>query len=268
MTTRDETRNGQDAKIVSLNSTMPRENRFSAISAVEAYWKEIRASRPVPFRSEVDPRRIEDALEYAFILERIAPGIARFRLAGMHLSDLMGMEVRGMPLTAMFMPEARRPVSDTLERVFSGPAAATLTMAGQRGTGRPPLDARLILLPLRSDMGDITRVLGCLVSEGPIGRAPRRFELRQTQISPIVIRDDDGERTGESPRAGSRGVVRRSESDPTPEGRGGNGVRGMAERFTPYRRSEPLRRPDVPTGATCVKRDGRPSLYVVEGGAD
>ncbi|MDT0683914.1 PAS domain-containing protein [Roseicyclus sp. F158] len=265
--TRDETRNGQDAKIVSLSSMMPRENRFSAISAVEAYWREIRASRPVPFRSEIDPRRIEDALEYAFILERIAPGIARFRLAGMHLSDLMGMEVRGMPLTAMFMPEARRPVSDTLERVFTGPAAATLTMAGQRGPGRPQLDARLLLLPLRSDMGDITRVLGCLVSEGPLGRAPRRFELRQTQISPIVMRDD-GDRTGGSPPVAPRATAQGRVSDATPERPGRKSVRGMAEGFMPYRRSESLRRPDVPSGATRVERDGRPSLYVVEGGAD
>ena len=60
----------------------------------------------MPRRAEIDPRGIENALEYAFILERIAPGMARIRLAGIHLSDLMGMEVRGMPLTS-FIDAAR-----------------------------------------------------------------------------------------------------------------------------------------------------------------
>ena len=63
--------------------------------------------RAVPMRSDVDPRGIERSLEHAFILERIAPQMARFRLAGMHLTDLMGMEVRGMPTTALFAPAAR-----------------------------------------------------------------------------------------------------------------------------------------------------------------
>ena len=37
----------------------------------------------------------------------MAPSVARFRLAGAHLSELMGMEVRGMPMTALFLPDAR-----------------------------------------------------------------------------------------------------------------------------------------------------------------
>jgi hypothetical protein len=32
-------------------------------------------------------------------------------------------------------------------------------------------------LPLRDDMGDITRAVGCLVTEGHIGRTPRRFTV-------------------------------------------------------------------------------------------
>ncbi|MCB2111761.1 MAG: PAS domain-containing protein, partial [Rhodobacteraceae bacterium] len=69
--------------------------RFHSISVVRAYWEALRAGREVPYRSEIDPRGIESALEHTFVLERIAPRIARFRLAGVHLCDLMGMEVRG-----------------------------------------------------------------------------------------------------------------------------------------------------------------------------
>lgn len=180
----DSNLHGHD-NVVSLMKVM-KDVRFPMMSQVETYWNGLRGTRTVPARSEVDPRRIEDALEYAFILERIAPGIARFRLAGMHLNDLMGMEVRGMPLTAFFMPDARAGVSDTLESMFSKPATARLQLAGDRGFGKPPLDAELMLLPLKSDFGDVNRALGCLATLGPIGRVPRRFSVKETRISNIV----------------------------------------------------------------------------------
>lgn len=160
--------------------------RFPVLQNVESYWDSLRGERPVPDRSELDPRRIQPALSCAFILERLAPGVARFRLAGTHLNDLMGMEVRGMPLTSFFLPESRRRVSAALEQVFDHPAKAWITLAGDRGIGKPPLDACLLLLPLRSDAGDVTRALGCLSTLGPVGRTPRRFDVRSTVVSPIL----------------------------------------------------------------------------------
>ena len=139
------------------------ETGFTPLSQVEAYWEALRGTRLMPSRSEIDPRGIEQALEYAFIVERIAPGIARLRIAGSHLSDLMGMEVRGMPLTAFITPASRRQLSDTLEEVFETPATCTIMLHSEKGPGMPPLDARLILMPLKSDLGDVSRILGALV---------------------------------------------------------------------------------------------------------
>ncbi|MDE1130590.1 MAG: PAS domain-containing protein, partial [Ascidiaceihabitans sp.] len=81
---------------------------FSALSQVESYWEALRGSRLVPKRSEIDPRGIEYALEYTFVLERIAIGMARFRIAGSHLCNIMGMEVRGMPLSSFITPSGRK----------------------------------------------------------------------------------------------------------------------------------------------------------------
>lgn len=159
--------------------------KFPAMSEVRAYWEALRDGRLVPMRSEIDPRGIERALEYAFILERVAPQVARFRLAGMHLTDLMGMEVRGMPMTSFFTPAARPTVAAAMEQVFSGPAIAELALAAETGFGKPALEARLLILPLQSDLGDISRALGCLVADGHIGRAPRRFEIVETIITAI-----------------------------------------------------------------------------------
>lgn len=162
-----------------------REPGFRALRQVDAYWQALRRGRDMPTRSDIDPRGIEDALEYAFILERIAPGLARLRIAGAHLSDVMGMEVRGMPISAFVAPVGRRGFCETLEQVMAGPATARLTMQAEHGIGKPPLAARMLLLPLRSDFGEITRVLGCFESDGAIGRAPRRFNILGTELVEI-----------------------------------------------------------------------------------
>lgn len=158
------------------------ENRFRSLIEVEAYWEGLRVGCDLPRRADIDPRGIENALEYAFVLERIAPGLARLRIAGMHLNDLMGMEVRGMPISAMLPPCERAGFSRTLEAAMSTPAVARLTLSAETGIGKPPLEGRMLLLPLLSDMGEITRVLGCFETVGQLGRAPRRFNVAQTDL--------------------------------------------------------------------------------------
>ena len=171
--------------VIAMSNYQP-DTGYTAISQVEAYWEALRGERLMPKRAEINPRGIEQALEYAFIVERIAPGIARLRIAGSHLSDLMGMEVRGMPLTSLFAPGVRRQISDTLEEVFETPAVVHLRLTSEAGSGRPPVEGRMVLLPLKSDLGDVSRILGCLVSHGELGYTPRRFDIQQSQLRPIV----------------------------------------------------------------------------------
>lgn len=167
-------------------SAFLQDNRHPAIREVEGYWQALRAGRLVPRRSEVDPRGIERALEFAFILERIAPGLARMRIAGSHLSELMGMEVRGMPLSAFFTPDGRAICGEVLEQVFDTPAVAELKLEAERGMGKPAVEAKMLLLPLKSDLGDITRALGVLSTQGEIGRTPRRFDVMGQRISKLL----------------------------------------------------------------------------------
>jgi len=179
-----------EGKVVSLFTRKPPAT-FGAVREVEAYWEALRGTRPMPARAEIDPRGIAGALEFAFLLERIAPGAGRIRLAGTHLSDLMGMEVRGMPLTAVFQPSARQTVADALEQVLQRPSVMVLAIEGERGIGRGKLIGQMLLCPLKSDLGDPSRVLGCLQTEGPIGRAPRRFDV--TGSSERLIRAEESE---------------------------------------------------------------------------
>ncbi len=158
---------------------------LSPIRQAEAYWTALLTGEGVPMRSQIDPRGLENILEYTFILERIAPGLARFRLAGSHLNNLAGMEVRGMPLTAFFEPSARDDVKSILDQVLTGPAVAELGLLSKGKLGRTSLQARMILLPLKSDLGDVSRILGVMVSDGTIGATPRRFIVSDRRVNTI-----------------------------------------------------------------------------------
>ncbi|SFS55736.1 PAS domain-containing protein [Sulfitobacter marinus] len=182
--------------IVKLND-FHAHHSFSAIAQVEAYWEGLRQDRLLPKRSDIDPRGIEAALEYAFILERVAPGVARMRIAGSHLSDLMGMEVRGMPITAFLSTESRRRFSDTLEELFSTPAVGTLALRNETGAA----EGRMVLLPLKSDMGDVTRMLGCFVTKGDIAADPCRFNIEDIQVRPLMAQQPVFDRAPQPPVA-------------------------------------------------------------------
>jgi hypothetical protein len=153
---------------------------------VEAYWELLRDGRLVPDRSEVDPRGFPGALAQSFLLERIAPGLARIRVTGRHLCDLMGIDMQGLPLTSLFVPEARLAIIEVLSAVFEEPAVARARLSSAGGIGRRALDARLLILPLRDDQGDVTRAIGCLVADGPIGRTPRRFVVNEFQSQTLI----------------------------------------------------------------------------------
>ena len=150
-----------------------------------AYWQTLRQNGDVPRRSDVDPLGIEPMLSNAFIVERLAPGLARLRIAGAHLSDLMGMEVRGMPLSALFTTDCRDRLADELVQVFDGPATLQLSLRAPTIPGLRPLSGTMILLPLRSDLGDISRALGCLVTSGEIGPTPRRFSIARSEAAHV-----------------------------------------------------------------------------------
>ncbi len=154
---------------------------LSPIRQAEAYWHALKTGSDVPKRSQIDPRGLENVLEYAFIVERIAPGIARFRLAGRHLRDLAGMEVRGMPMTCFFTPDGRDQVSGVLEHMFDTPCVAELNLTGEGKRG-PGLEARMILLPLAGELGVVNRALGVLIADGQIGAQPNRFDIARTSL--------------------------------------------------------------------------------------
>lgn len=148
---------------------------------IRAYWQALRGDAPFPRRDQIDPRGIAGALDQSFLIERIGPGIAKFRLAGMRMSELMGMDLRGMPISALIAPPDRDRFARALEPVFATPSILDARMEAERGLGRPALSARMLILPLADRNGQPVLALGCLaLGDGPVGRSPRRFAIAST----------------------------------------------------------------------------------------
>ncbi|MDE3029898.1 MAG: PAS domain-containing protein, partial [Paracoccaceae bacterium] len=105
---------------------------------------------------------------------------------GMHLCDLMGMEVRGMPISALFEVSARPALSEHLEAVFSTPEVVEFGVIAEGGARSEALSGQMILLPLLDSAGLGTHALGCIDVEGTIGQHPRRLLITGTRRQAIL----------------------------------------------------------------------------------
>lgn len=148
------------------------------IDSLKQYWEKLRAGRSAPYRSEIDPRQFEHALENVFILEVIGAQDIRVRLAGMRLCDMMGMEVRGMAPSAFMMPEDRNRLDTAILDVINNTTVVEFTLEAIDFNGKIET-AYLLLMPLRSDFGEITRILGCISDTQNSYEAPVRFRITQ-----------------------------------------------------------------------------------------
>ena len=159
---------------------------------LEAYWQTLRHAQRLPARSDIAPDRIDHVLPHTFILQRVAPGVSRFRVAGQRLHELLKLDARGMPLGALFAPSARDQLQELVEAAFSEPAIIALPLVSEPTLMRPQITGTMLLLPMRDHENKSTRLLGALVTEAATGNRPRRFvidpsrSLRHETVGPKV----------------------------------------------------------------------------------
>lgn len=149
----------------------------TALVNLEAYWNTLSPDGRIPRRTDLDPARLGELIEDAMIVERVAPGVARIRVAGQRIAALVGSEPRGMPLSVLFEGADRGRLATQVEIAFKMPSVVELPLEGVRGLGRPALSGRLLLLPMRDEFDRVSRCLGALVADGRLGRSPRQFRL-------------------------------------------------------------------------------------------
>lgn len=154
---------------------------------LRAYWDSLRQGDDLPDRDDFDPRAIAGLLEHCLLLERIAPGQARIRLAGMQVNSLMGHDLRGMPLFTLITPAMRERFRPMVEAVFARPAIVTLRLQSERGLLRGTMGAQMALMPMRGRHGHIDRALAIMATQAEPFRLPRRFDLSDARMEPITL---------------------------------------------------------------------------------
>ena len=187
------------------------------LSRLESYWRDIRGAALVPARSDIDPVQIDDLLPDCFIVERVAPSVLRLRVAGSRMGEALGMDVRGMPLSALFLPEGREALARHAATAFDGPRIVEFPVRSPGRTGRDALEGRMILLPLADRDGRVTRAMGAMVWSGEMGTGGgRRFTVpegpvRNEDPGAPVIAVDGGEQR-------ARPVMPPADAGPRPAG--------------------------------------------------
>lgn len=182
--------------------------RSNIIGRVHAYWDGLRRNGALPQRADIDPRALPGCLANSFLIERVSAGISRFRLAGAVLSEVMGMDVRGMPFLALIEPAERTRMAERMEQMYQDPSILELVLESD---GNVRLGARVVLLPVQSVHG-VDMALGCFQSDGLFGNAPRRFRtvralterILDSQAQPAGFAEPAAAFTGPTKRPGLR----------------------------------------------------------------
>lgn len=151
------------------------------------YWTELRAGRPMPLRTQIDPASLASILPDLFILEAEADGDHRLRLAGTRVCTLFGRELRGTPFSRLWRRDQHRQTARTARRVLEEArpmslAAAATTLHDDR------LRFDIPLFPLADPDGQPTRLLGAMDMIGlQMSEAALPISvLEQTGLSVIV----------------------------------------------------------------------------------
>ena len=159
---------------------------MTMIQTLRSHWENLRVNGELPFRADIDPRQIPDVLDSLFIFERLNPQDVRVRIAGLTLCEMMGMEVRGQSPMTFFNKHTRDRFAAVVADVMNRPTIARLGLDTNDKMNNTA-QAEMILLPLRSDFGDVSRVIGCITGPANGFTAPIRFHVRTVDMETLNI---------------------------------------------------------------------------------
>ena len=157
---------------------------MTILQTLRSHWESLRNDGDLPLRSDIDPRQIPDVLDSLFIFERLNPSDVRVRIAGLTLCEMMGMEVRGQSPMAFFDKSTRQRFEAVITEVMTRPTIAYLGLDIVDKMGNEAR-AGMILLPLRGDFGDVSRIIGCITAPADGFAAPMRFHVRSVDMEAV-----------------------------------------------------------------------------------
>jgi hypothetical protein len=127
------------------------------------YWNRLRAGRPAPLRTEIEPADIKTLLGDTFILESDLRGDAVFRLAGTRLCAIYGRELKGFAFSSLWQAKDSRLITRLVHSVFEDKSVLVVTYDGITQE-RLSVSMELLLLPLDGNSQN-RRALGIVSSE-------------------------------------------------------------------------------------------------------
>ena len=153
--------------VIELSQYRDRDH-FPALRTLGNYWNNLEDGG-VPYRSDLDPRGLSDALRSIVLMERISIGTARIRISGRYLCDVLHEDGRGPPYSLLFDGDSRSLALDMLGQVFETECPKTLWLGCAEGTW----SRKMTLYPLR-DVYGVTN----MVVAGTEGSAPLSHPIK------------------------------------------------------------------------------------------
>ena len=167
--------------VVELSQYRDRDH-FPALRTLGNYWNNL-ADGGVPYRSDLDPRELSDALRSIVLMERISTGNARIRISGRHLYDVLQEDGRGLPYSLMFDGDSRSLAPDILGQGFGTKCPKTLWLGCAEGTW----SGKMTLYPLRDAYGVTNMVVAGIEGRAPLAH-PLKFHAQPTTI-PVTVQE-------------------------------------------------------------------------------
>src|ERR1700739_74666 len=114
-----------------------------------AYWDDKRGDARAPDRSEIEPGAVRELLGDIFVLAYDSAAGFPFRVAGTRVCALLGRDLKDRSFSALFMPDCRREIEESVGGVAeeSLAAVAAITAPAQDGS---PAHLELLLLPFNT----------------------------------------------------------------------------------------------------------------------
>lgn len=155
---------------------------FPALRTLGNYWHNL-SNGTVPYRSDLDPRGLPDALRNIVLMERISTGNARIRISGRYLCDVLHEDGRGLPYSLLFDGESRSLALDILNQVFEAECPKTLWLGCEDGRW----SGKMTLFPLRDAYGVTSMVVAGIEGSAAL-KNPIKFRAQLTPI-PVTVQE-------------------------------------------------------------------------------
>lgn len=151
---------------------------------IYAYWDTLRGNKPAPRREDFDPTKLKHHLGDLFILVDKGERTPFFRLAGTHLCDLFGRELRDSPFSDLWPAASATFPCRVARGILQHQLPVVFDIEAEDDHGAASLAFEMLLLPLSSDNDTAPRLLGALLPERPPSRIRSTDQLPRHEKQP------------------------------------------------------------------------------------